>query len=98
SLKQVRCDNNNNKQPFNLPRSASHKQHYALNMLYSMGYVFQDKYSKQMHDQFVAFDKELFNNMCYYLKEKLEENHCYMLNRIFDEYNPVKNNHGKKRK
>ncbi|CAF3947011.1 unnamed protein product [Rotaria sordida] len=87
SLKQVQCDNNNNKQPFNLPRSASHKQHYALKMLYSMGYVFQDKYSKQMHDQFVAFDKELFNNMCYYLKEKLEENHCYMLNRIFDEYN-----------
>ncbi|CAF4406086.1 unnamed protein product, partial [Rotaria sp. Silwood2] len=86
SLKQVPLNNNNNNQSFNLPSSASNKQRYALKMLYSMGYIFQDKYSKQIHDQFVAFDKESFNNMCYYLKEKLEENHCYMLKRIFDEY------------
>ncbi|CAF1643998.1 unnamed protein product [Rotaria sp. Silwood1] len=86
SLRQVSLNANNNSQPFNLPSSASNKQHYALKMLYSMGYLFQDKYSKQIHDQFIAFDKELFNNMCYYLKEKLEENHCYMLKRIFDEY------------
>jgi hypothetical protein len=52
-----------------------------------MGYIFQDKYSKQTHDQFVTFDKELFNNMCYYLKEKLEENHCYKVKRIFDDFN-----------
>ena len=67
TLQQVQA-NNNNQQPFYLPSSASHKQHYALKMLYSMGYIFQDKYSKQTHDQFVTFDKGLFNDMCYYLK------------------------------
>jgi hypothetical protein len=86
--------NDNNRQSFYLPSSASNKQHYALKMLYSMGYVFQDKYSKQTHDQFVAFNKELFNNMCYYLKEKLEQNHCYKVKRIFDDFdNYLKEKH-----
>jgi len=84
TLKQVSIEHDN--QSFFMPSSASHKQHYALKMLYSMGYIFQDKYSKQTHDQFVAFDKKLFNKMCYYLKEKLEENHCYKLKRIFNDF------------
>jgi hypothetical protein len=48
-----------------------------------MGYVFEDKYSKQTYDQFV---KELFNKMCYHLKKKLEENHCYKIKRIFNDF------------
>jgi hypothetical protein len=55
-------------------------------MLFSLGYLFQDKYGKQLHDQFVAFDKELFNEMCYYLKEKLEDNHCYNIKRVFEDF------------
>jgi hypothetical protein len=84
TLKQIHINHDN--QSFYFPTSASYKQHYALKMLYSMGYLFQDKYSKQIHDQFVTFNKELFNNMCYYLKEKLEENHCYKLKRIFNDF------------
>ncbi|UJR11488.1 hypothetical protein I4U23_015668 [Adineta vaga] len=73
-------------QLFYLPSSASHNQHYALNMLFSMGYVFHDKYSQQLHDEFVKFDKDSFNDMCYYLKEKLELNHCYRIKGIYAEF------------
>jgi hypothetical protein len=77
----------NDKQSFYLPSSASNKQQYALEILYSMGYVFQDKYSKQIHDKFATLDQELFSHMCYDLKDKLEEDHCYNLQRIFDVFN-----------
>ena len=79
------CVKSNN-QPFNLPPLASNKQRYSLSMLYSMGYVFQDKYSKSTHEQFATFSKELFHSMCCYLKEKLEENHCYRVKHIFDDF------------
>lgn len=69
------------------PSSFSHKENSALKMLYSMGYVFQKKYSKEIHEEFLRFNKEFFNDMCYYLKEKLEENHCYKLKRIFIDFN-----------
>ncbi len=84
TLTQVPARENN--QSFNLPPSASHRQQYALKMLFSLGYLFQDKYGKQLHDRFVAFDKELFNEMCYYLKGKLEENHCYKVPRVFEDF------------
>ncbi|CAF1024519.1 unnamed protein product [Adineta steineri] len=76
-----------NKQLFVLPPSASHKQQYALKMLYSLGYLFQDKYGGQRHSEFIDYIKnDSFNDMCYYLKEKLEENHCYKVKRIFIDF------------
>jgi hypothetical protein len=84
TLQQVTVENN--EQPFDLPLSASSKKYYALKMLYSMGYVFQDKYLNQVHDQLITFGEELFINRCYYLKDKLEENHCYNLQRIFEDF------------
>jgi hypothetical protein len=75
-----------NEQPFDMPNTTSKKQRYVLEMLYSMGYVFQDKYSKQLHDHFCGLDNEQFIQMCYYLKEKLEEDHCYNLEGVFDKF------------
>jgi hypothetical protein len=49
-----------------------------------MGYVFQDKYSKQIHNQLITFDEESFDRICYDLKDKLNEDHCYNLQCIFD--------------
>ena len=72
---------------FQLPSSAPYEHHYALNMLFSMGYVFSDKYSQKLHQKFSEFDKELFNTMCYYLKDQLKENHCYHITRVFDDFN-----------
>ena len=86
TLKQTSIDNSRRR--LNLPATASHQQHYALHMLYSMGYVFQDKYSAKFHDEFIRFAKneDQFNEICYYLKEKLQENHCYGLKMIFKDY------------
>ena len=77
----------NRKEAFALSPSVSYKQQYALQMLYSMGYIFQDKYSREIHNRLVQFDEEIFLEICYKLKEKLEENHCYNLKDIFDLFN-----------
>ncbi|UJR24243.1 hypothetical protein I4U23_027210 [Adineta vaga] len=67
----------NDEKLFDLPSSTSTKKQYAFHILDSMGYVFQDKYSKELHERFIASDDESFNQMCYFFKDRLEENHCY---------------------
>jgi hypothetical protein len=74
----------NDKPPFYLPPLTSKTQLYALKVLNSMGYVFQDKYSKEIHNRFATMDQDAFQHMCYFLKNKLEEDHCYNLQCIFD--------------
>lgn len=77
----------NRQEIFRLPPSSSYKQQYALQMLYSMGYIFEDKYSRDIHNRLVRFDEEIFLEICWKIKEKLEENHCYDLKGIFDLFN-----------
>ena len=79
-----------NEQLFYLPSSASMKKQYAFNILNSMGYVFQDKYSGELHEKFVTLNDELFNDICYSLKDQLEKDHCYDLRCVFNDYSKDK--------
>ena len=77
---------------FPLPTSASFKRRYGMNMLYSLGYLFQDRYNQEMHHKFMELDDESFYRICLDLKKQLEENHCYSIQQIFHDFdNDIKN-------
>ncbi|CAF1090037.1 unnamed protein product [Didymodactylos carnosus] len=68
---------------------------YGIQMLNSLGYVFQDKYIKSstVHEQFKAFEKQSgsqFYDICCDLWQKLIANHCYPLEDILKQWNTEK--------
>ncbi|CAF0780750.1 unnamed protein product [Adineta steineri] len=76
---------------------------YGMTMLWSLGYVFRDKYlmDNELHTMFVSYYKkspEKFYDLCYTLWNFLQDDHCSSIRSIFNDptlihYNFDKNKH-----
>jgi len=68
---------------------------YGMNMLWSLGYTFTDKYltNNDIQSKFISCHQKLspekFYELCWTLWNRLQENHCYFIPNVFDDQNKM---------
>jgi hypothetical protein len=67
---------------------------YGMNMLWSLGYTFIDKYlaNNDIQSKFVLYHQkspEKFYELCCTLWNRLQENHCYYIPNVFNDQNKI---------
>ncbi|CAF3313037.1 unnamed protein product [Rotaria socialis] len=67
-----------------MPTCASNSDSYGIEMLWSLGYLFQDKYNEDSQSIFGNRQKDSYN-LCCKLWRNLKQNHCYGIKDAFND-------------